>query len=664
MINKVSTMSNGVKKILNTMLKKPYIIIIIGIVLYFVIFSYISVWKYQNFQYNGMDLAIINQAFFNSTQGDWLASSIHPPSYLGDHFTPILFLLLPIYLLFKSPVTILILQTAALALAAWPLYLITKKVLSKNWALFISLAWLSNPLVQNVNLFEFHFLPFAAFFIFWTFYFYQNKKFLPFILFGFLALLVREDVSFIIVMFGILAIFDKQKIKWIITPIILSALYFIIAIKLSSWIAPSEQYKFLLYYSWIGGSWFEIIKNILLHPWILLPKIFSPGSIIVALGLLLPSAYLPLLKPKYLLLSSLIYLQLVIGVGWNWLAMILYTQYSSLLLPGIFIATIFGIERLFKINFKNEVVQAIFQERRLVVMAIVGTLIYTTMLMGPLPGSALKIAKNGHIAPETQLKNLLLAQVPTNAPVSATYAFLTPLSSRDNITSLNYVFLGKQQFLFNDYELPADTQYLLIDFQDLLTYQLQYDNNLFFQQQYDYGINNWPNVLKNFGLIDIKNSYGLFQKGQKNKFELINTFNQPPEITFAGNLSGDTNIKFIGHNKLGNNLQLFWRQDSPINKNYYIKLKIITDDVIQYTKIYPLGYGLLTSAEVKNKKIIQTNYWLEFMDDMPNTDYVVDIDLIEIINGGVEVDALRGTENVIDTEITIAENILSTTFNL
>lgn len=656
-------MSSGVKKILKTVIKKQYLIIIFAIILYFIVFSYISVWKYQNFQYNSMDLAIINQAFFNSTQGDWLASSIHPPSYLGDHFTPILFLLLPIYILFQSPITILILQTAALALAAWPLYLITKKVLSKNWALFISLAWLSNPLVQNVNLFEFHFLPFAAFFIFWTFYFYQNKKFLPFILFGFLALLVREDVAFVVAMFGVLAIFDKRKIKWLVTPIILSVLYFIFAIKLSSWIAPSEQYKFLLYYSWIGGSWLEIIKNILLHPWILLPKIFSPGSIIVALGLLLPSAYLPLLKPKYLLLSSLIYLQLVIGVGWNWLAMILYTQYSSLLLPGIFIATIFGIERLFKINFKNEIARAIFQEKKLVVMAIIGTLIYTAVLMGPLPGSVLTIAKNGQIAPETKLKNLLLAQVPTNASVGATYGFLSPLSTRQNIASLNYVFLGKQQFLFDDYELPEDTQYLLIDFQDLLTYQLQYDNNLFFKQQYNYGIKNWPNVLKNFGLIDIKNSYGLFQKGQKNKFELIKTFDQLPKITFAGNLSGDASIKFIGYNKLGNNLQLFWRQDSPINKNYYIKLNIITDEVIRYTKIYPLGYGLLTSSEVKNKKIIQTNYWLEFKDSLPGSGYKIDIDLIEIIEGGVEIDALRGTKNVIDSEITIAKNILSENFN-
>jgi len=82
-------------------------IVALGIIIYIALFGFLSLWKYFNFHYNALDLAIINQAFYNSTLGNFFASSIHPPTYLGDHFTPILFLLLPFYFLWPRPETLL-----------------------------------------------------------------------------------------------------------------------------------------------------------------------------------------------------------------------------------------------------------------------------------------------------------------------------------------------------------------------------------------------------------------------------------------------------------------------------------------------------------------------------------------------------------------------------
>src|SRR3989338_5825260 len=124
--------------------KNKSIILTVAIGLYVVIFSIFSLWKYNNFLYNGLDLAIINQVFYNTAHGNAFASSIHPPSYLGDHVNPIILVLLPLYYLLASPKTLLILQTIFLALAAWPLYLIAKKVLNETWGLFFGLAWLLN----------------------------------------------------------------------------------------------------------------------------------------------------------------------------------------------------------------------------------------------------------------------------------------------------------------------------------------------------------------------------------------------------------------------------------------------------------------------------------------------------------------------------------------
>ena len=133
--------------------KREKLLVWLGIALYFIVFSLICVWKYYQFGYNGLDLAIYNQVFFNSAHGNLFGFTIHPQSYLGDHFELFLIALLPIYYFFQHPLALLILQTLVLALSAWPLYLIAKNVLAKPWPLFIAFLWLLNPFVQNINLF-------------------------------------------------------------------------------------------------------------------------------------------------------------------------------------------------------------------------------------------------------------------------------------------------------------------------------------------------------------------------------------------------------------------------------------------------------------------------------------------------------------------------------
>ena len=118
------------------------------IILWTVIILFISYWKYTNYLFNGFDLAIYNQAMFNTINGKLMGLSIHPHNYFGDHFEPILFLLTPLYVFFAHPLTLIIAQTLAIALSAWAVYLIAKLKLSHNWSFLLTLAWLLNPFVN------------------------------------------------------------------------------------------------------------------------------------------------------------------------------------------------------------------------------------------------------------------------------------------------------------------------------------------------------------------------------------------------------------------------------------------------------------------------------------------------------------------------------------
>lgn len=93
----------------------------IAIIAYIIVFTSISFWKYDRLLYNGLDLAIYNNVMWNMSEGNWFRSAIHDPSYLGDHFEPMMLVLLPFYLLWRDPRMLLLLQTIIIALTAIPI---------------------------------------------------------------------------------------------------------------------------------------------------------------------------------------------------------------------------------------------------------------------------------------------------------------------------------------------------------------------------------------------------------------------------------------------------------------------------------------------------------------------------------------------------------------
>jgi len=649
--------------------------VILAIALYTLAFSFFCLWKYYNFAYNALDLAIISQVFYNSSLGNFFASSIHPPTYLGDHFSPILFLLLPVYWLFKKPEALLVLQTLALGLSSWPLYLIAKKSLGKPLAIFFALAWLLNPFVQNINLYEFSFLPFSVFFIFWTFYFYQAEKIFVFLFFCFFVLLTREDAALVIFALGPLAFLQKRKLRWWLWPMVLSALYFILAVKITMFFTPGGQYKFLIYYGWLGNGFNDILTHLIFQPGLLLAPLFQPGNWEFFLGLMLPLVFLPLLSPVYLLLGAGVFFQLILRAG-GASGTLLQMSYASLLLPAVFIAAIFGLKKITgaeKGIYLSSDRSRPVATRQLGFLILIAGLIYSCLTLGPISGIFYKIYQTGLYSSSSAAKQELLNQIPVQAAVAAGYEFLAPLSSRQNLYSFNYAFLGKQQYLAADYSLPPETEYLLLDYDDLIGYQLQYGFNPFYQKQYQAAIQAWPKNLAGFGLIDFRDTAALYQKGAADRFTLIKTLcgNREPlfgsrepllptENSGCEELPAEkeitelaSDVSFAGFNRVGGEYQLFWQINFPLKEIYRLKLTASDGQKIIYQKIYPFAWDLLADQSLSGKKNIQANYWL----GLPPGDYELKIQLLKLGGGGIELDPIRSTANIIDQEIPVGPEI-------
>src|SRR3989344_4920311 len=181
--------------------KKMLWLMILAYVAFFGLFT--SLRHYQ-FQTQAWDMGIFDQLFWNTIHGQFMQSSIEDiPDHFGIHFSPTLLLLVPGYALFPSPYYLLLMQTIALALGAWPLYLLARKKLKDPLPLIIAGAYLLYPSLHWVNTFDFHEIAFFVPLALAGLYFLEEQKWLPASVFLILAAGTKEDAILIVFFIGL-----------------------------------------------------------------------------------------------------------------------------------------------------------------------------------------------------------------------------------------------------------------------------------------------------------------------------------------------------------------------------------------------------------------------------------------------------------------------------
>ncbi len=194
------------------------LIVYLLIVVYTVVFSYFTILKHHTFRSYAWDLGIYNQALWTTLkQGKlfYYTSELYfNPSgnYFGVHFSPILFLVLPVYAIRQTPETLLVLQSVIIALGALPLYWFARDSLSsKLVALGFSATYLLYPLLHSVNWFDFHVQSFLPLFFFLAMYYLKNEKWTKYFAFIILALAIAESVPLVVLFIGFYALWMYRK---------------------------------------------------------------------------------------------------------------------------------------------------------------------------------------------------------------------------------------------------------------------------------------------------------------------------------------------------------------------------------------------------------------------------------------------------------------------
>ncbi|PKL60551.1 MAG: hypothetical protein CVV33_02090 [Methanomicrobiales archaeon HGW-Methanomicrobiales-4] len=454
-------------------------ILIIGVIIYAVFFSYLTLFLYTNFMIE-FDMAIFNQAFWNTVVNgelftnslEGVVHSLSPPSHFGVHFSPILYGLVPFYSLFPSPKMLLIAQSFLLALGAIPIYLCGRDLLGKAPGCVLGYLYLIYPSLHGVNLHDFHevaFLPFLLGMALWGLFTGKRNILL---IFCFLSLLVKEDVSLIIGMIGLIGLYQTRKKpvseRWQFVLLIIMAtctlaLFYGIIRPLFSTSSFIES-GFLHQYFDLGTALSQYnggrITYLLM---IFLPLLFLPFGAPGTLAISIPSFFEILLSPVYHLYN----------IGYH---------YSTLFIPVLFMAT---IKTLLNIRTRDE-----SRERKFFVPVLCLILI-SSLLCAGMYSPAVKMMEIKGTIDEDAMKehqkyvDQIISVIPQSASISTQYNLLPRVSCRKQIW-LDYkdsadVILIDAAFPdrahdFNDDGEKLCTQFLLLKKENFLSVYVNKNN--------------------------------------------------------------------------------------------------------------------------------------------------------------------------------------------
>lgn len=180
------------------------------IIIYTIVFSYLTCLKHYVFASYAYDLGIFSQALYSTIFHGKLfyytvESYVNPTgTYFAIHFSPILFTLIPFYYILPKPETLLIIGSFILALGALPLYILTRRLTGSNRIAFlVGLIYLIHHALQGANWFDFHLQNFYPVLIFSMYYFFIERRWKLYCLFVILTLMVMESSAFMIMVFAV-----------------------------------------------------------------------------------------------------------------------------------------------------------------------------------------------------------------------------------------------------------------------------------------------------------------------------------------------------------------------------------------------------------------------------------------------------------------------------
>ena len=254
------------------------------------------------------DLGIHDNVVWNTLHGRFFESAIEAEgNHLGVHTSFVLLLVVPFYALAPRAETLLVIQSMVLGLAAWPLFLLGRRLLGGAASgAVLALLWLLHPGVHGAAFYDFHALSFAPLFLFAAVAALAAERPWWAALWLLLLLSVKEDMSLLVVLLGGAALLAGRRRSGLL----LAATGVVAYLVLQRTVIPhfaGAGHSYTWYYADLippGSGPAALLATLTVDPLYVLRYALSPERALYLAQLLAPFAWLPLLGLEGWVLTS------------------------------------------------------------------------------------------------------------------------------------------------------------------------------------------------------------------------------------------------------------------------------------------------------------------------------------------------------------------------
>lgn len=413
------------------------------------VFGYYTSMKYQSYSNYTFDFGIFAQMYermASSFAPDTTVERSHMMSHFGVHFSPIFYLFLPGYYIFRSPIYLFYVQSAAVAAGIFAVYLIAGKLgLSGKLTLALEFIYAFYPCLFNGTFYDFHENKFLTTIILFLFYFIISKNTIWEFILALLLLSVKEDAAIYLIVIALFVMINRKEIWRGAAMLGMAVVYFIIAQQI---VAASGTEGVMISrlsdYFINGESTFgSVFKAVFFDIGFLIKQMFTAEKIPFILWMFVPVLFAPFMTKK---ISSLILLFPIIPINlmqsWKYQYDVDY-QYTYGVAALIIVSAIFVIAKL-----KTD------QKRIVVLTALCMCAVMTVSLVYPKMGSVASYMKNTEGT--RQQVDELIDSVPETATVTAAHS-LVP-----HLYKVEWLYTMPDYYAANR-DKPTDTDYFVID---------------------------------------------------------------------------------------------------------------------------------------------------------------------------------------------------------
>jgi uncharacterized membrane protein len=269
-------------------------------------FGALATLEHRAFETGRFDVGNMTQAVWSTAHGrplDVTELGGDQISRLGAHVDPILVAFAPLWWIWPSPLSLLVLQAVVVALGALPIYWLGRKHLASAWSgALCALAYLACPAVQWLSLDEFHPVALACPLLAFAFWYLDEDRLWAFVPFAVLAGLTKEEIPLVVGALGVWYALSKgRRLAGSVIAVVGTLVTAISLGVVMPHFREGADPAFYGRYDAVGGSPAGLLRTALTDPLTVLRELTERRDLVYVLELGIPFAFLFLLAPLVLI---------------------------------------------------------------------------------------------------------------------------------------------------------------------------------------------------------------------------------------------------------------------------------------------------------------------------------------------------------------------------